>query len=265
MMIGFNALRSALTVYRKLPSLVPSISRNFAVSLPAEIYCNPEYYEIERKNFLGPSWQAITHESALIDDESNASAVYMAETIAGYPCILTRNTNTGEIAGFLNICRHRGGPLEWDGTKGACKLNGFSCKYHGWTYNLKGNLKGMPLFGDQTDVDKSKLSLWPIRVAKWRGIVFAQIIPPTVSINDSDQNVAMSGPEADDLFKSDQAAFCSRMEGIPLESYVYHSSVTHAMNCNWKVYMENYLEGYHIPFMHPELNKQVNMKLIKIV
>lgn len=147
--------------------------------------------------------------------------------------------------------------MEWDGTRGACKLKGFTCKYHGWTYGLDGKLKGLPLFGDQKEVDKKNLHLWPVRVARWRGFIFAQMLPAN-----SDE---LFGEAADAAFLRDNAAFVARMKDIPLESYTLHSEATHKLACNWKVYVENYMEGYHIPNMHPELNKMVDMKTYEVV
>lgn len=145
--------------------------------------------------------------------------------------------------------------MQWDGTKGACRLKGFTCKYHGWTYGLDGSLKGLPHFGDQSEVDKKSLSLWPVRVARWRGLVFAQMIPDNTL-----PRSAMFGTDADDAFLTENQAFCDRMKDIPLENYKFHSEATHKLACNWKVYVENYMEGYHIPNMHPELNKMVDMR-----
>ena len=232
--------------------------RNLAFSLRGEYYTSPEYYEAERKKFLGPSWQVITHEAALMHDVA-CPASYVAETVSGWPVIITRNSETGVISGHLNICRHRGGPMEWDGTKGACKLKGFTCKYHGWTYGLDGKLKGLPLFGDKSEVDRSNLHLWPIRVARWRGLVFAQMLP------DSGLKAAdMFGPTADEAFARENQAFVQRLNDFPLEQYSFHSAASHKLQCNWKVYVENYMEGYHIPNMHPELNKMVDMKTYQV-
>lgn len=234
------------------------IRRSVSYSLPGEMYYDPKYYEVERKKLLGPSWQLLTHESNLLapTEKVRGPATYVAETIAGYPIIVTRNSETGVINGHLNICRHRGGPLEWDGTSGTCKLKGFTCKYHGWTFSLDGKLRGLPHFGSQEGVEKKKLNLWPIRVARWRGLVFGQIIPPEESLNNPED---LHGEAVDAAFLRENEAFCSRLDHLPLEDYVLHSNETHKIKCNWKVYAENYLEGYHIPNMHPSLNEMVDM------
>jgi hypothetical protein len=85
-----------------------------------------------------------------------------------------------------------------------------------------------------------------MRVALWQGLVFVQALPPS-----STEDVALTGPEANALFESDNAAFCSRLNraaeaagGRSLSDFHYFKGATHTLKCNWKVYVENYLEGY---------------------
>ncbi|KAJ1428395.1 ring hydroxylating alpha subunit-domain-containing protein [Ochromonadaceae sp. CCMP2298] len=240
-----------------------STNAAFARSLPGSAYVDPALYEVERKYLLGPRWQLVGHESQLLKDADKAPATYIAETIAGWPTIVVRSSKTGQINAYHNVCRHKAGPLQWDGTSGACDLHGLKCKYHGWTYSLEGKLVGVP--GFSTDhcghLDRSELQLWPMRVARWRGLLFLQSLP-------TDTGAAMSGPSADAQFLEENRAFCDRLSGgdvggsrgVPLEDFEFHSATTHTIKCNWKVYVENYLEGYHIPTIHPGLNQQVDMK-----
>jgi choline monooxygenase len=225
-----------------------------ATSLPASAYTDPILYETERKNLLGKKWQLIAHESQLPKND-DVPASYIAETISNYPTILIRSGKTGEIKGYHNVCRHRAGPLEWDGTKGLCSIHGLKCKYHGWTYSVDGELKGVPAFGSACSepLNKSDYNLWPMRVAVWRGLIFLQQLP------DPSSTIPMSGPGATEAFVNENKAFCDRFTSVPLEEFRVHSTSTHEIKCNWKVYVENYLEGYHIPMIHPLLNSQVNM------
>lgn len=92
--------------------------------------------------------------------------------------------------------------------------------------------------------DKSQYGLWPMRVAVWQGLVFVQALPP------SPEDVAMTGPAANALFEADNEAFCARLTAAAagtgsrsLSSFHFYTGATHKMNCNWKVYVENYLEG----------------------
>jgi nitrite reductase/ring-hydroxylating ferredoxin subunit len=235
---------------RKLSSTTTPL----VTSLPSKVYTDPNFYEIERKNLLGKKWQLIGHESQLPFDQK-IPASYLAETISNYPTILIRSGKTGEIKGYHNVCRHRAGPLEWDGTKGTCSIHGLKCKYHGWTYSVDGELKGVPTFGTTCSepLNKTEYNLWPMRVAVWRGLIFLQQLP------DLSKNISMSGSDATEAFIRENQGFCDRLASVPLEEFRVHSTSTHEIKCNWKVYVENYLEGYHIPMIHPLLNSQVDM------
>ena len=232
-------------------------------SLPDEAYINPKYYDIERKHLLGTSWQLLTHESMLLNESKTSSATYVAALVAGWPAIAVRSSKTGDIYAYHNVCRHRAGPLEWNDTSGSCKLHGLKCKYHGWTYALNGQLRGVPGFNAVSDddnnvsedLDKERYSLWPMRVANWRGLIFVQPSP--------EGSTAMYGSEALELFIKENKQFCDRLSGcsqdgensrsvngddnhnddeikkaasgIALEDFTYYSSSTHKLNCNWKV------------------------------
>lgn len=236
-------------------------------SLPDEAYINPKYYDIERKHLLGTSWQLLTHESMLLKESKTSSATYVAALVAGWPAIAVRSSKTGDIYAYHNVCRHRAGPLEWNDTTGSCKLHGLKCKYHGWTYALDGQLRGVPGFNAESnddnkvseDLHKQRYSLWPMRVANWKGLIFVQPNP--------EGSTAMHGSEALELFIKENKRFCDRLSGlsqdscgignvssgkgddnynnddeimkaasgIDLENFTYYSSSVHKLNCNWKV------------------------------
>ena len=93
--------------------------------------------------------------------------------------------------------------------------------------------------------DKSEFGLWPMRVALWQGLVFVQALPPP-----SAAAIPLSGPDATALFIQDNQAFCARLDeaaaaagGRALTEFHFHTGATHHLKCNWKVYVENYLEG----------------------
>jgi len=238
---------------------------SFKQSLPGQVFTDPSFYAAERQHLLGNSWQLIGHESQLHTDNDRAPATYIADYISGWPAIVVKSAKTGKLHAYHNVCRHKGGPLQWHDTSGVCDLNGLKCKYHGWAFSLEGKLLGVPHFSEPKDgkLDRSEFNLWPMRVATWRGLIFVQATPN--SPDDPHSGVALTGQEADDAFIKANKAFCDRMNGsngnrVPLEDFSLHSTTSHKLNCNWKLYIENYLEGYHIPCMHPSLNKQVDMK-----
>ncbi len=227
-----------------------SVNASFTRSLPGKAFVDPKFYEVERQHLLGPAWQLVGHESQLVTSNEKAPASYFAETVCGWPAIVVKSAKTGQVNAYHNVCRHKGGPLEWNNTAGICDLNGLKCKYHGWAYSLEGKLLGVPAFGESCEghkLDRSEFNLWPMRVAIWRGLIFVQALPNTPE--DPSKGAPLTGPEANAAFVKANQAFCDRMSGIgggsngaasasssvPLEEFSFHSAVSHKLKCNWKV------------------------------
>jgi choline monooxygenase len=146
--------------------------------------------------------------------------------------------DTGELRGFHNVCRHRAGPLTDDG-EGRCR-GGFVCRYHGWSYRQSGTLSRARDFGDTDAFDPTEFPLWAVQVASWAGLVWV--------------NLDLSSPG----FEEDLAPFVGETDGFPLDRYEFRHEQTEEVACNWKTYVDNYLEGYHIPFVHPTLNAEID-------
>jgi choline monooxygenase len=161
---------------------------------------------------------------------------WWADNLAGFPVILVRDDG-GVIRGFHNVCRHRAGPLT-KGEAGICD-GALTCQYHGWRYALDGRLRAARDFGLASDFDVRDYSLLPVRVETWRGLLFAAISddPP---------------PLADLL-----SPLRRRLADVDWSELRISARRTHMLACNWKTYVENYLEGYHIPLMHPALDAEM--------
>ena len=206
-----------------------------APTLPAEWYFGAERYERERSSIFANEWLWFT---AAADVETPCT--YVAQVYAGWPLMVVRGSD-GALRGFHNVCRHRAGPLVDDGA-GACA--NLVCQYHGWAYAFDGRLRSARDFGETLDPDA--LALHPVQVATWRGQVF-------VNLN------AAAAPLEEDL-----ADFFAEMSDFPLEAMTLVRSSRHDLACNWKTYADNYLEGYHIPLLHPELNRQFDAKRYRV-
>ena len=111
------------------------------------------------------------------------------------------------------------------------------CQYHGWTYKSDGSLRGVPHFNHVELFDKKDFGLTPIRLSIWQGLIF-------VNLNDR-------APELSQILDG----IAERIHPIDLKNMQYHTRTVDIINCNWKVYVDNFLEGYHIPIVHPELAK----------
>lgn len=204
-------------------------------TLPAEWYFGTDAYARERSSVFANEWLWFAAEA-----EVALPGTYVAQVYAGWPLMAVRG-NDGVLRGFHNVCRHRAGPLVNDGAGAATNL---VCQYHGWAYSSDGRLRSARDFGET--LDPGEFALHAIRVATWRGHVF-------VNLN------AGAAPLEEDL-----SDFFAEVNDFPLEGMALVRSSRHDLACNWKTYADNYLEGYHIPLLHPELNRQFDAKRYRV-
>src|SRR5690242_19116955 len=208
------------------------MSQNAPETLPAKFYRDPELYQTERREIFARSWLLIGHESQIETPNS-----YVATSAAGFPIIVVRDKD-GTIRAFHNVCRHRAGPLADDG-QGKCEGQ-LVCRYHGWRYALDGRLAAARDFGPAEDFDPRDYALKGVQCQSWRGFIFINMD-------------AKAGPLEDTI-----APLIKRTDHLPLENFRFERQTTHDIACNWKTYVENYLEGYHIPLVHPGLNAAID-------
>ena len=194
-------------------------------TIPSEWYFGEEFYNFEKKNIFEKEWQYAGHISQL----SKPGDYFLIE-IAGNPLIVIKDDNE-KIKGFYNVCRHRGGPLAFE--EGNCRM--LQCKYHGWTYKLDGSLRGVPRF-DRVDLfDKKDYGLHPVELDFWEGLIFVRLSKGDKSLNS--------------LFKG----ISENILPNKIDTKKYFTRVKYEIKCNWKTYADNFLEGYHLPYVHPEL------------
>lgn len=202
------------------------------VTAPALWYRDPSYWPRERSEIFARSWQYIGHESQLAEPGQ-----WVADEIAGFPLLVVRGGD-GALNAFHNVCRHRAGPLT-DGHEGKCD-GLLRCKYHGWSYTLDGRLRMAREFGAKSGFDAREYGLFPVRVETWRGTVWVAVDP---GIAPFAEWIAPVEALIKDQDWSDLKVSLRRH---------------HPIKCNWKTYVENYLEGYHVPDVHPSLNAEVD-------
>jgi choline monooxygenase len=208
------------------------MNRTAHETLPAAAYRDPATYERERTHIFAHAWLMIAHESQLPEPGDTFAA-----TAAGYPLLIVRGED-GKLRGFHNVCRHRAGPLAEDGA-GHCD-RALVCRYHGWRYALGGRLAAARDFGPASDFDPRDYGLHALSCEAWRGFVFV--------------NMALDAAPLDHALRP----LAERTAGMPLETFRFAKQTRHEIRCNWKTYVENYLEGYHIPLVHPFLNEAVD-------
>ncbi len=205
---------------------------NKARTLPAYACADPDFHAFDLQQIFAVSWQLVGRA-----DQVRAVGDHVVAEIAGKPVIVVRG-NDSVLRGFFNVCKHRAGPL--------ALVNGnarqLQCKYHGWTYTLEGQLRATHEMQEAEDFDLSCIHLDTIHLGEWQGLVFAAMDQPTVPLEEL------------------VAGIKERIAPIELSQLQFHTHVSYDMACNWKVYVDNYLEGYHLPYVHPGLNKLLDYR-----
>lgn len=162
----------------------------------------------------------------------------LAGDVAGWPVVAVRGSD-GELRAFHNVCRHRASLVVRERTTTCAALQ---CPYHGWTYALDGSLKRTRDFGEDVD----DLPLHAVRVGTWGGLVFVNL-----------------DVDADPLRES-LGALVDECSAFDMTAFELVAESSHVLQCNWKTYADNYGEGYHIPFIHPALNRQLDMREYRV-
>ncbi|HTL34848.1 MAG TPA: aromatic ring-hydroxylating dioxygenase subunit alpha [Kofleriaceae bacterium] len=195
-------------------------------NLPPRAFTSPELFEIEQRAIFARSW---VHVADLIDLPSPGS--YTTATIGRTPVMILRDRHTGELRGFLNACRHRGAQL-LDG-KGICDKQ-IKCPYHAWSYGQDGALLGVP-YREEFTCDPSLMNLIPVRVDTVGPLVFACLDPD-------------APPLAEWV-----ATLPDALAAAGMQQWNLAFELRYEVAANWKLFVENANDGYHIPFVHDVL------------
>lgn len=216
-------------------------------TLPASQYHDPEAFGRERRLIFMRSWLFAGFAAELREPGD-----YFAADLAGCSVVVVLDAE-GVLRAHHNVCRHRAGPLVAPGSSG--NVGGFVCRYHGWAYGLDGKLRSARDFGAECGT----VELVPVRVEEWRRLVFVNLDSGSESGAGTDSGSGSVPPLIEDL--GDFADACAE---FPIESFVPVRHSEHRLACDWKTYADNYLEGYHIPLVHPGLNQEIDAKRYRV-
>ena len=205
-----------------------------ASTIPAAWYVDPRIAELERQNVFGKTWQLVAR-----TDHVDGPGQFISTVVAGEPVVVVRG-NDGTLRAFYNVCRHHAAAVV---TQPCGRASLLHCPYHGWNYGLDGSLKGMPEFEGVENFDRAENGLVPIRVETWECFVF---------INLDNQ----AAPLAEFL-----GGLVNRVAPLGVSKLHYFDRRTYNIACNWKVFVDNYLDGgYHVPHLHKGLNSVLDYK-----
>ncbi|HEY7630663.1 MAG TPA: aromatic ring-hydroxylating dioxygenase subunit alpha [Thermoleophilaceae bacterium] len=215
-------------------SVAPAFATAAGEALEPKLYLDPAVAEREQRRIFERHWQLAGHVAQLPNPGS-----YITSWAGNQPVLVVRSEE-GELRAFRNVCRHRGSMLLTG--SGQCKA-AIRCRYHGWTYRLDGELIGVPegrAFGEK--LDKSALGLMPARVEEMCGLLFVNL----------DENAPSLADTLGDLPQ--------RLAPYRIEQLEHFSPYRGSQPANWKVIIDNYLEGYHVPIAHPGLMRLLDYK-----
>ena len=205
-----------------------------ASSIPAPWYVDPRIAELERLNVFSKTWQLMAR-----TDQLQKPGDFVSARIAGEPVVVVRGIDN-VLRAFFNVCRHHAAAVV---TQPCGQASLLQCPYHGWKYGLDGSLKGTPEFEGVENFDRAANGLAPIRVETWECFVFVNL-----------------DPQAPPLLKF-LAGLTNRVAPLEISRLYYFDRRTYDINCNWKVFVDNYLDGgYHVPHLHKALSSVLDYK-----
>ena len=204
------------------------LKQTFA-SLPASWYYDLQQYQREMESIWWREWLCVARTSEFPETGS-----YRLVHVGSQHIIISR-TASGELRAFHNTCRHRGSLL-CEAASGRFEQERIVCPYHAWTYSLEGELLRTPRKIDCDDFDRAAYPLYRVALATWGGFVFINLAE-----RPSTEVTAALGPDV------------AALDHWPLAELALAHCEIHTLNCNWKVFWENYLECYHCPNIHHDL------------
>ena len=205
-----------------------------ASTIPAPWYVDPRIAELETQTVFSKTWQMIGR-----IDQVEKAGQFVSAFVAGEPVVAVRG-NDGVLRAFYNVCRHHAAAVVTEPCGQAQLLH---CPYHGWNYGLDGSLKGMPEFDGVKNFERQQNGLVPVRAEIWEKFVFVNLDPHAESL------------------ASFLGGLVKRAAPLGLAKLNFFDTRAYDIACNWKVFVDNYLDGgYHVPHLHKGLNSVLDYK-----
>ncbi len=205
-----------------------------ASTIPASWYVDARIAELEQQTVFSHTWQVMGRA-----DQVEKSGQFVTATVAGEPLVAVR-AQDGVLRAFYNVCRHHAAAVA---TEKCGQTSILHCPYHGWNYGLDGTLKGMPEFDGVKNFERKDNGLVPVRVETWERFVFV--------------NLTADAPPLTGFL----GGLVKRAAPLGLSKLHYFASLSYDIHCNWKVFVDNYLDGgYHVPHLHKGLSSVLDYR-----
>ncbi len=203
-----------------------------ASTLTTEYYTSPMHYEASKEKIFAPSWQFIGDVS-LVPETTGAYPFVLLEQYLDEPLVLVKD-NDNALYCLSNVCTHRGNLV----VKAPCRQPQLRCGYHGRTFSPDGRFLAMPEFKEVKNFPTSADDLHRLPLFRWGNLLFTSLSP---------------GYKVEDALEE----MMQRVAWFPMDKLEYRKDLSkdYHVKANWALYCENYLEGFHIPFVHAGLNQ----------
>ncbi len=209
------------------------MSKQTHAALPASCYFDEKHFRRELQAIWWQDWICVGH-----DSEWQGEGDYRVVQLGDQQILVTRNRD-GVLMAFHNTCRHRGSLL-CEHSSGKFKNGRIVCPYHAWAYSLDGELTHAPRQQETGDLELRDYSLYGVHLDTWAGFVFINL-------------AASPGLDLETALGEEKSALAS----WPLAELAIAHRQIHSIQCNWKIFWENFLECYHCPGVHPDLCRLV--------
>lgn len=220
-----------------MPPLFVDADISKAQTLPTSFYLDEHYFREAQEKIFAKSWQFVG-DTDRVKEPGWVTPINLLEDYLDEPLVLSRDKE-GKIHCLSNVCTHRGNLI----VEQPCKLNEIRCKYHGRRFHLDGRFLSMPEFKEVKDFPSDADNLTNLPLFQWGKMLFTAINSPS---------------PAEPFFKE----IMERVSWMPLDEFVFRPDLSkdYFVDAHWALYCENYLEGFHIPFVHAGLNAVIDYK-----
>ncbi len=211
----------------------PDISK--AKTISTDVYKSADFFEMAKEKIFASSWQ-LAADTDKVRDKGSCYPFILLDKYMDEPLLISRDEND-QLHCLSNVCTHRGNLLLYE----PCKVNHLRCKYHGRLFQLDGKFKSMPEFKEVKDFPSADDDLTSLPLFQWGKLLFTSLHPRYEP----------------DIFFGDMM---ERVSWLPLQEFSHRPELSrdYFINANWALYCENYLEGFHIPFVHAGLNAAID-------
>jgi glycine betaine catabolism A len=197
---------------------------------------DPDFYEDEKEAVFRRSWLYMGR----VEQLGRAGSYFTKELgFLGVSVLIIKGMD-GEIRAFHNVCSHRGNKLVWDDmpgneVSGSCRQ--LACKYHGWRYDLKGDISYIHNAPEFFDLNPDELSLPKIHIEIWAGFIFVNLLDEPLQ-----------------TLREFLTPTVAKLDSFPFEQMTEAYICDGRVEANWKVFIDAYQELYHVPYVHSKMN-----------